>query len=230
MAPTRLLAALLRKGVRLFSRSSFFIQGHMNITRATRWYREEFVTQTGGFYLAGDPMLREIVDIDPPWDLVRRNMLILLLRTVVERRVPGDLAEMGVYQGHTAKLIHYYVPDRPLHLFDTFCGFDQRDLSLQSEPRSTTKWSPHHFADTSVAGVRRYIEPRTDNVFLHPGYFPESIPTGFDPRFCFVHLDADLYEPTMAGLTYFYARLSPGGMLVVHDYNTWVGARTAVDA
>jgi O-methyltransferase len=201
----------------------------MNITPGTRWYRAEFVTQSGGFYLPGDPIQRHTLDIDPPWDLVRRDMLILLLRTIVHQGIQGDLAELGVYKGHTAKLIHYYVPDRALHLFDTFCGFDKRDASLETEPSSTTKWSPHHFADTSLEGVRAYIQPRNRNVFIHAGYFPDSIPVGFDARFAFVHLDADLYEPTMAGLKYFYPRLSPGGMVVVHDYNTWLGARKAVD-
>jgi O-methyltransferase len=47
-------------------------------------------------------------------------------------------------------------------------------------------------------------------------------------QFAFVHLDADLYEPTLAGLRFFYPRVAPGGFLIVHDYNAWAGARKAV--
>jgi len=45
----------------------------------------------------------------------------------------------------------------------------------------------------------------------------------------FVHLDADLYDPTLSGLRFFYPRLSKRGILLVHDYNAWPGARRAVD-
>jgi O-methyltransferase len=47
--------------------------------------------------------------------------------------------------------------------------------------------------------------------------------------FAFVHLDADLYDPIMAGLQFFYPRVAKGGIIVVHDYNSWPGARRAVD-
>src|SRR5471030_1513196 len=38
------------------------------------------------------------------------------------RRIPGDIAEVGVAHGRSAKLIAQYAPDRELHLFDTFNG------------------------------------------------------------------------------------------------------------
>lgn len=44
-------------------------------------------------------------------------------------------------------------------------------------------------------------------------------------------LDVDLYKPTLAGLHYFYERLSQGGYIFVHDYNNrrYRGVRSAVD-
>jgi len=67
-------------------------------------------------------------------------------------------------------------------------------------------------------------------VFFHVGYFPDSVPESVKGQsFAFVHLDADLFEPTMAGLSFFYPRLSIGGLIVVHDFNAWAGARKAVD-
>lgn len=51
-----------------------------------------------------------------------------------------------------------------------------------------------------------------------PGYFPTRAASP-DPatRFALVHLDCDLYEPTRAGLTFFYPQLSPGVLLIIHD-------------
>ena len=68
-------------------------------------------------------------------------------------------------------------------------------------------------------------------VQAYAGWFPESVPDTLrtSTRFAFVHLDADLYAPTKAGLEFFYPRLSTHGALVMHDYNGWLGARTAID-
>ena len=47
--------------------------------------------------------------------------------------------------------------------------------------------------------------------------------------FSFVHLDADLFEPTKNGLEFFYPRVSSEGIILIHDYNAWPGCRKAVD-
>ena len=43
-------------------------------------------------------------------------------------------------------------------------------------------------------------------------------------------MDADLHNPTRAGLEFFYPRLSKGGVILIHDYNTdWPELMHAVD-
>jgi O-methyltransferase len=212
----------------LFAGASFHLQGQMDLRPGSRWYSTDLVRQYGGYYVPGDPVKRGIADLDP-WDSVRRDMLVLQLRGILVRGIPGELAELGVYRGVTARLIHHYMPERRLHLFDTFSGFDERDKASE---RGLTGVRPslHHFADTSVMGVRRKIDSRNGNVRFHVGFFPNSIPPDLrDTRFAFVHLDADLYEPMIAGLRFFYERMPPGGVIVCHDYNAWLGARRAVD-
>ena len=45
-----------------------------------------------------------------------------------------------------------------------------------------------------------------------------------------MHLDADLYLPTIEGLKFFYPKLSAGGVIIIHDYNhTWDGIKKALD-
>jgi hypothetical protein len=41
---------------------------------------------------------------------------------------------------------------------------------------------------------------------------------GIEDHFCFVHLDFDLYQPTIEGLKYFYPRMVSGGIILLHDY------------
>ena len=50
-------------------------------------------------------------------------------------------------------------------------------------------------------------------------------------RFALVHIDCDLGKPLKAALEFFYPRVSPGGLLVVHDYSSGWGkdVKPAVD-
>ncbi len=44
-----------------------------------------------------------------------------------------------------------------------------------------------------------------------------------------LRLDTDWYESTKHELTHLYKRLSPGGVLILDDYGTWLGSKEATD-
>lgn len=212
----------------LFQSRSFFLQGQMNIHPRSGWHSPEFIERTGGFFPRGRGVGRRICNLEAH-DNTRRDMLILLLRTLTERNVDGDMAEVGVYKGYTSRLLHHYAPERKLHLFDTFQGFGERSTAKEKEHVGFDVRAKH-FHDTSLDLVKRNIAPRNDNLTFYVGYFPDTVTEDLEARtFAFVHLDADLYEPTIEGLRFFYPRTAVGGFLVVHDYNAWPGARQAVD-
>jgi O-methyltransferase len=150
------------------------------------------------------------------------------IQRIEKDAVPGDFAELGVYKGDSARIIHMMAPDRMLHLFDTFEGFTGTDL--QSESGEASTYTSKNFSDTSVNKVLKKIGGNSEKITLHPGYFPESA-TGMENKtFALVNLDADLYNPTKAGLEFFYPRLSPGGVIFIHDYNyKWEGLLKAVN-
>ena len=60
---------------------------------------------------------------------------------------------------------------------------------------------------------------------------PDRFPDVADREFRFVHIDVDLYEPTLDSLAFFYPRLVTGGILLCDDYGftTCPGARRAFD-
>ena len=224
----KLAKSILKKFTPLFQNSSFFMQGQMDINPKSRWNNASLRSETGGFYPKEASSKRQILNLEP-WDNTRRDMITLMLRTLVEKNIAGAFVELGVYNGSTARLIHHYAPERQLHLFDTFEGFTDRSVSAEKNHTNfDTKGSK--FSDTSIAQVRNYIAPQNNNITFHQGYFPDSLPKDFpEQKFAFVHLDADLYEPTLEGLKYFYSRMSRQGIILVHDYNAWIGARKAVD-
>ena len=212
----------------LFQNTNPFFQGQMDINPKSRWYNEEFISLTGGYYPKDSSSDREINNLEPG-DNTRRDMLILLLRTVLDNDIEGDIAELGVYKGFTAKLFHHYAPERMLHLFDTFEGFTNEGVDTEKE-KTNMQVSASLFSDTSIDAVKRYLSQKNNNIKFYQGFFPQSIPESIeDTSFSFVHIDADLYQPILDALTFFYPRMSSKGMIVVHDYNSWPGARKAVD-
>ena len=141
--------------------------------------------------------------------------------------IPGAFAELGVYKGESACILHHMDPDRKFHLFDTFSGFPVGDLAGETGEAAT--YTPDRFADTNITDVLRKISGN-ENIILHPGYFPETAEQVRNEAFALVNLDADLYQPTRAALDFFYPRLSPGGIIFIHDYNyKWEGIKRAVD-
>ena len=160
-------------------------------------------------------------------DKVRFYTFWLQIERLKQDNVSGVFAELGVYQGETAKFVHLMDSTRKLELFDTFEGFDNQDLELENSKEE--KFSATNFSDTSLTAVKKTVSGN-NNVVYFPGYFPDSTKNITTTNYAFVHLDADLYKPTLAALEYFYPKLSPGGVIVIHDYNhTWDGLRKSVE-
>lgn len=142
--------------------------------------------------------------------------------------ISGDIAELGVYKGDFAKYLNRFFPKRKLHLFDTFSGFDQRDLDIERH-KQLSKGFFDDFSQTSVSYVLQKMKyPK--QIIIHQGFFPETAKHLEHLEFALVSLDADLYQPLYEGLKYFYPRLKKGGMIILHDYNNprFAGAKQAV--
>jgi O-methyltransferase len=201
------------------------LQYLMDINPASRWFSPVFVANFGGFHPPGDERMLNVMH---PGDRVRSDMLLLLLREITVRKVPGAMAELGVHRGTSARLLHHYCPERKLYLFDTFAGFPEKDFAKESINVGYNQ--RQQFTDTDVDIVLRAIAPLNSNVIPIVGWFPASAtPQVSSETFAFIHLDADLEAPISAGLDFFWPRLSTGGIVVVHDYNAWPGSRVAVD-
>ena len=159
-------------------------------------------------------------------DKVRLYTFWLQSERLEREAVPGAMAELGVYKGETAELLHLLAPERDLHLFDTFEGFKAQDLA--HEKAFGKYYQPGYFADTELESVQKRLGD-SDRLHFHAGYFPDTTAELPEQSYALVHLDADLYMPTLQALRYFYPRLSPGGVIIVHDYNhIWDGVRQAL--
>lgn len=153
--------------------------------------------------------------------------LRLCIDQIKEKNIDGACAEVGVYKGEFSKYINRFLPDRKLYLFDTFRGFGNQNI-LDVEKQKSNK-ALGDFRDVTVKEVLGKMST-PENCVICEGYFPQTAEE-IDDKFVLVSLDADLYEPILNGLKYFYPRLVKGGYIFVHDYGgyKWPGVKMAVD-
>ncbi len=131
---------------------------------------------------------------------------LLAVELVNMRRLNGACAELGVWHGGSARLITHLMADRMVYLFDTFSGIPIRGENDMFEVGT--------FGDTSLDTVRQVVD--SPNVVFVPGVFPRDVMP--EESYCFVHVDADQYESTVAAIKYFFPRLVPGGVIVFDDW------------
>lgn len=177
---------------------------------------------------------REVSRFRNTYDYVRCRTMGLAAELVKEGRVEGAVAEAGVFRGEFARRVSAELPDRDIYLYDTFGGFSpeqvQHDLAKGLTSSSIID-SVGNFQDTNVEEVLNNMPDRS-RCRVRKGFFPDSVEAeDRDLKFAFVSLDLDLYEPILEGLRFFYPRLSPGGYIFVHDYNSPIleGVRLAVE-
>ncbi|MEP6809690.1 MAG: TylF/MycF/NovP-related O-methyltransferase [Chthoniobacterales bacterium] len=173
-----------------------------------------------------DPGFSGEYDVIKGHTLVSRDRcwtLAVLLRQALTAE--GDVLEAGVFQGGTARLLKSLVSahGRKFLLFDSFAGMD-------SVSETADRHQHGDFADTSLEAVREFVgsEPFVE---YRKGWIPQTFAGLEDRRFCFAHIDLDLYQSILDSCNFVYERMSPGGVIVFDDYGfpSCPGARRAVD-
>jgi hypothetical protein len=103
-------------------------------------------------------------------DLARLVMFVENARVIEREGVPGSLAELGVYKGTTAKLLHTLFPGAR-------CGSSTRSRASTraTSPTSTGRRTAASGSTTSLAAVLRYVGA-SDRVRACKGYFRRRAP------------------------------------------------------
>lgn len=145
--------------------------------------------------------------------------------------IKACVAELGVFRGETARYINHYFKNDDFYLFDTFEGFSEKDFEKERQVGGAGTAKSSDFSDTSLDFVKAQM-PYLDKCHFIKGYFPQSTEQiAGAPVFKFVNIDVDLYQPILAGLEWFYPKMTKGGVILVHDYfhPFYTGAAKAVD-
>lgn len=194
-------------------------------TDAEKSHALEYMAIRAGF-------LNDIVFIKDIHDQfsVRCGVLRRLCRRLNGLGVEGNAAELGCYRGDTSWQLNALMPERRLYLFDTFEGFDSRDIAKEQE-LGCSDAAPGRF---SGADPEKLLErmPAADQVIIKKGWFPETAFDIEDETFALVYIDACLYNPTLSGLEFFFPRMARGGVILLAgcDDAKYKGTAKAVEA
>ena len=183
-----------------------------------------------------------------PYTMTSKERVVNLeyaTRHIVEHLIEGDFVECGVGRGGSMMaaaytLLELGVTDRKLYLYDTYTGMarpTEEDVSFLGK-RATDKYEKKlkngvsTWNNVPIEEVRENVG-RTgyppDNFELIAGLVQETLPDNAIQKIALLRLDTNLYESTQAELRFLFPKLSGGGVLIVDDYNKWLGQRKAVD-
>lgn len=181
-----------------------------------------------GVEAEGDLFLGEEAGAYYDNDYVRIKSFELAVKEIRKRKIEGAVAEVGVFRGEFAQYINRAFPNSTLYLFDTFEGFDANEALDELKNGNCTDAFVEAYKQTNIGMVLDRME-HLDKVVIKQGFFPASL-DGLEDKFVFVSIDVDFENSVYEGLKYFYPRLSGGGIIFLHDYNSsLLGVEKAVD-
>jgi len=153
---------------------------------------------------------------------------------VFEDDVPGDFLEAGVCQGGASILLRalqvaYEQPHRRTWLADSFEGLPvpshEADVNYDF---SETKQPWLAFSRAAVEDNFRTYDLLSPQVVFLPGWFRDTLADAPVSALAILRIDADLYDSTREALVALYDRVSPGGFIVIDDYDAFAPCRRAV--
>ena len=171
----------------------------------------------------------------PGWKRLRRAQrafnLLRYFRHSLD--IEGSSAECGVLAGLTALLMAHVARDhlpgwqgKDLHLIDSFEGLSQPTAKDAVQTKEAPNGSVEHVYSRKAGDLNSPLE-WVQSVMIdfpdtrfHKGWIPEVFVLLPNVPWAFVHIDVDLYEPTLRSLEYFWPRLASGGIAVNDDYRS----------
>ena len=154
--------------------------------------------------------------------------------------VPGDIIEVGVFKGAsltrwgTFREISENSLSRKLIGFDAFGEFPTQLTDSKEDKQFVCDFNNESGNGLEIGEVKQIMdEKKFYNYELIKGDIIETIPKYIKnnphTRIALLHLDVDIYKPTISALKNLWDKVSKGGLVIIDDYNAVKGATDAVD-
>tara|TARA_B100000161_G_scaffold152107_1_gene108384 strand:+ start:645 stop:1316 length:672 start_codon:yes stop_codon:yes gene_type:complete len=154
--------------------------------------------------------------------------------------IPGEIIEVGVFKGlsllrwATFREILENSESRRIIGFDSFGRFPIYDEISKADNLFVSDFNNEAGDGLDLNELEMiFKEKKFENYELIKGDILKTIPEFLNSnshlKISLLHLDVDIYKPTITALNYFWERLSTNGILIIDDYNSVEGATSAVD-
>lgn len=158
-------------------------------------------------------------------------------------RVEGDFAELGVARGGCASLLGMSAfaagaPSRKLWLFDSYEGLPdpgERDFVASGDTGDHVRPLPKGSCRGALEEVRwltlDHFKLPEERINFVKGWFENTVPATRDQiqKLAILRIDGDWYESTKVCLEGLFDKVQPGGVVIIDDYDSCIGAKRAVD-
>lgn len=162
----------------------------------------------------------------------------------IDRNLPGDLAEFGVWRGGCsfamllAQRLHYGRIIKPIWMFDSFEGLppvDERDgpaaKKYQTTPEASDYFDNCRAPLESIHEAIKKFGFAPAECFVVPGWFDatikQNIPDLKRRGLAVLRIDCDWYKSVKTTLDLVEPLVTENGYIIIDDYFTWDGCARA---
>jgi len=162
---------------------------------------------------------------DPGWPKRITKSFYLCKYFIATKNLDGDFLECGVFKGFSSLFLKFFEENlnnykaHNYYLIDSFEGLSEisnEDIPINENTYRNKKGNLKSNFDEVDTLFKQY-----HNINVVKGWIPEI----FDKldknnRYKFVHLDVDLYKPTLDSLNYVYDKVIKGGIIITDDFQS----------
>lgn len=175
---------------------------------------------------------------------VNLSYTAFLADQIVKNSISGDFCEIGVWRGGhlVAAKIGFGNQNRKLFGFDTFNGMtnpNQNEYNLNSGKTAFERYEELEMGKgwrspsaNEVIKNCTSLGVRESDLVLYEGDICELVRNPnfeFTNEISILRVDVDWEEPTKVSLNTFYKWVNHNGIVIIDDYGSWSGAKSAVD-
>lgn len=152
--------------------------------------------------------------------------------------VPGDIIECGVFKGVSLSQFASFRYLLETNASRKIVGFDDFGLFTSQknvdDKKFILQWNKELGMGINNEELNNILkEKKFSNFELIKGNVIKTIPkylkNNKHTKIALLHLDMDVYKPTVAALNFFYKMMSKNGIILIDDYAVEVGATKAID-
>ena len=149
-----------------------------------------------------------------------------------------NFAECGCWHGYSSLALSTILKKNNFknnfYIFDSFeeglSDVKLQDKNLLKDMTLKEELKQKNYFKSSEIHVKNILRP-FNFIKIFNGWIPERFKEVSDKKFSFVHIDVDMYQPTLDSIKFFFPRLEKNGIIICDDYNisAFPGAKKAWD-